>query len=192
MTCIVATKHSGEVHMGADSAGVAGLSILTRKDPKLFRVGSMLFGCCGSFRAMQLIRFGQWNLDPDHLPHPEPRDPFEAMVTLLIPRWRQVLMDGGYLRKTENEEHMSSSFLVGWRGEIFEIEGDLQVGMSQHEFAAVGCGRDLALGSMHAVAQSRGPRDTLHAALSAAEEFSAGVRRPFIFASTGNSSPPAP
>lgn len=40
MTCVVALKlDDGRVLMGADSAGVSGLSLEIRSDPKIYRVG---------------------------------------------------------------------------------------------------------------------------------------------------------
>lgn len=36
MTCIVGLKHENSVWIGGDSAGVAGLSVTIRKDPKVF------------------------------------------------------------------------------------------------------------------------------------------------------------
>ena len=43
MTCIAAVAHEGNVWMGADSAGVAGLALAVRRDPKIYRVGDFLF-----------------------------------------------------------------------------------------------------------------------------------------------------
>ncbi len=54
MTCIAAVAHEGNVWMGADSAGVSGLALAVRRDPKIYRVGDFLFGFTSSFRMGQL------------------------------------------------------------------------------------------------------------------------------------------
>lgn len=47
MTCIVGyfDKKTKKVTIGGDSAGVSGLHITIRKDPKVFRVGEFIIGC---------------------------------------------------------------------------------------------------------------------------------------------------
>ena len=57
MTCIAAVAEGGNVWMGADSAGVAGLSLSVRRDPKIYRVGEFLFGFTSSFRMGQLLGY---------------------------------------------------------------------------------------------------------------------------------------
>jgi hypothetical protein len=65
------------------------------------------------------------------------------------------------------------------------VFSDYQVAESVLDYEAVGCGTDIAMGSLHAT----GEHTTMYAvqrikaALEAAEEFSAGVRGPFVFGS---------
>ena len=44
MTCIVGLRHEGKAWIGGDSAGVGGLELTVRRDPKVFKNGPMLFG----------------------------------------------------------------------------------------------------------------------------------------------------
>ena len=166
--------------MGADSAGVAGYALQGRVDPKLYRVGPMLLGFTSSFRMGQLL--GHRLKVPDH----DPRWAIEKYMAIdFVDAVRQCLKDGGFAKKL-NEVEEGGTFLVAYMGRIFAVEGDYQVGEQHQPYAAVGCGFDLALGSLHTTAQIEGtwgPQDRLRMALEAAETFSAGVRRPFIFES---------
>lgn len=178
MTCIAAVTHNGTVWMGADSAGVAGLSLSVRRDPKIYRVGEFLFGFTSSFRMGQLL--GYKFTPPQH--HSE-WDAGRYMATVFIDALRETLKAGGYARTDNGEEH-GGTFLAGYRGRIFRVDSDFQVGENLHPFDAVGCGADLALGALHATS-SVAPKERILLALEAAEAFSAGVRRPFIVEQAG-------
>ncbi len=90
MTCIVGLAHGGRVYMGADSAGVAGLDIDTRRDPKLFKVGDLLIGFTTSFRMGQLLAYG---FEPP--PRPAGGDVRRWMVVDFVEAVRAVSGDGG-------------------------------------------------------------------------------------------------
>lgn len=179
MTCIAAVAHEGNVWMGADSAGVAGLALAVRRDPKIYRVGDFLFGFTSSFRMGQLL--GYKFTPPLH--HSE-WDAERYMTTAFIDALRGTLKDGGYAR-TNNGAEEAGEFLVGYRGRIFRVCSDYQVGENIEPFDAVGCGAELALGALHAT-RDKAPADRVGAALEAAEAFSAGVRRPFRVEQTHN------
>lgn len=176
MTCIAGFIEDGAVWMGADSAGVAGYSLTVRADQKLFKNGPMLFGFTSSFRMGQLLR---WALDvPDH----DPRLDIEKyMTTVFVDAVRTCLKTAGFAKK-ELEVESGGQFLVGYRGRLFEIAGDYQVGEPVDPFGAVGCGCDLALGALFATPHLKGI-ERLTVALQAAERGSAGVRNPFYFQS---------
>lgn len=179
MTCIVAVEHNGVIYMGGDSAGVGGLSLTVRDDKKVFKNGEMVFGFTSSFRMGQLLEF---KLD---LPYHKPKiSDYKYMVTEFIDAVRSCLKDGGYARNTSGEES-GGTFLVGYRGTVYRIDGDFQVGMPTDPYSAVGCGDDLALGSLYSTrARETDPMQRVMEALEAAERFSAGVRRPFNIVST--------
>ena len=174
MTCIAAIAHEGRVYMAADSAGVAGLDLVVRKDPKIYRVGEFMFGFTSSFRMGQLL--GYKFSPPQH--HSEWATE-TYMATAFVDALRETLKAGGYAR-TNNGEEAAGDFLVGYRGRLFRICCDYQVAENMESFDAVGCGAHLAIGAMHATADQK-PLARLNKALEAAEAFSAGVRRPFRF-----------
>ncbi len=179
MTCIVGLTDKGRVYMGGDSAGAAGYSLVVRADPKVFRNGPFRIGYTSSFRMGQLLRF---KLDPPPH-HPADMDDFRYMSTAFIDEVREVLKEGGYA-KVDNNQEEGGAFLVAYRGQLYEIGGDFQVGQPLDPFAAVGCGFEIALGAMYAT-DGYGPEDRIRTALAAAQRFSAGVREPFLIESEG-------
>lgn len=179
MTAIVGLVHGGKVWIGSDSAGVGGLALNTRKDPKVFRNGEFIFGYTTSFRMGQLLEF---DLSPPVQMDSEPIMQF--MVKRFVPAVRDCLKTGGF-QSVEKGQEYGGTFLVGYRGELFEIESDYQVSRVQTPFNACGCGRDIALGNLHATQRMRvRPDIRITMALEAAAEFSAGVRGPFTIISS--------
>lgn len=177
MTCIVAVVENGIVYMGADSAGVSGYSLSTRKDPKIYKVGKMLIGFTSSFRMGQIL--GYKLKAPIHY---DDTSIEEYMNTVFIDTIREVLKDNGYSTVNNNSES-GGIFLVGYKGRIFKINSDFQVGESVQSYDATGCGEDIALGSLF-TSFAKSVEDRLRLALEAAETFSSGVRQPFIFKNT--------
>lgn len=180
MTCIVGLVDEGRVYMGGDSAGVGGLSLTIRADEKVFKKGEFIMGFTSSFRMGQLLRF---KLEvPYHKPGLET---YEYMVTEFVESVRRCLKEGGYAR-TNNGEDSGGTFLVGYRGELFMIGDDFQVGKPTERYEAVGCGEDLAKGSLFSSLRlgEGNPHERVREALMAAENFSAGVRGPFKIIST--------
>lgn len=172
MTCIVALAHKGKVYMGGDSAGVSGMSLHLRKDPKVFVRGPLVMGYTSSFRMGQVLRFSR---EIPEAPHAD--DLYRWMCTTFIDGCRKAMKDGGYLT-VNNSLESGGTFLVGVRGRIFHVDSDFQVGEWSTPFCSVGCGDDLAVSAM---AVSKGtPEHRIKTSLQVAEQFSAGVRAPFV------------
>jgi ATP-dependent protease HslVU (ClpYQ) peptidase subunit len=176
MTCIVGLVDKGKVYIGGDSAGVGGsgqYSLKVRNDRKVFRNGDFVMGFTSSFRMGQLLAFA---MSP-----PKPREGDDLMAFMVrdfIGCARQTLKDGGFA-KAVNSEESAGTFLVGFRGRLFHITDDYQVGESSQPYDACGCGDQLALGSLFSTPNIIDPRERVLEALAAAEAFSAGVRGPF-------------
>lgn len=172
MTCIVGFVEGDRVWIGGDSAGVAGWSMTVRADAKVFRNGPMLFGFTSSFRMGQLLRYAL------KVPHHEPGMDIECyMATSFIDAVRECLKTHGFATKT-NDAEAGGSFLVGYKGQLFNVAFDYQVGRPLDGFDAVGCGDEVARGALFASPHLSG-RDKALMALKAAERMSAGVRGPF-------------
>ena len=181
MTCIVGLKFSGHVYIGGDSAGVSGWSISSRKDPRVFINGEMSIGFTTSFRFGQIL---QYELTvPKHYPDVTVD---QYMVKQFVPAVRQALKEHGYLYVKENNES-GGCCLIGYRGRLFLMDSDFQIGEMGADYYAVGCGADIALGALHAIGQldiALGPEKAIKLALGAAETYSAGVKGPYTVAST--------
>jgi ATP-dependent protease HslVU (ClpYQ) peptidase subunit len=176
VTAIVGLVHERAVHLGGDSAGVAGWSLTVRADSKVFTNGPYVMGFTTSFRMGQLLRYAL------QAPYPE-GDLERFMATTFIDAVRRCLKDGGWAKK-DSEREEGGDFLVGVHGRLFCVESDYQVGEAADGYAAIGCGEELALGALYATARSRmSPKKRLRLALEAAERFSAGVRGPFAYVS---------
>lgn len=180
MTCIVGYVDAQQtVWIGGDSAGLAGWDRSIRRDPKVFRRGGLLFGFTSSFRLGQLLRYSL------HVPpHPEGKDPYEYVAVDLVESVRSCLRSGGYTRIDSNEER-GGTFLVGYRGHLFQIGSDFQVAEREEPYDAVGCGESYALGALWQLTRGAGSPDAQRIvldALAAAARFSAGVAPPFLVA----------
>lgn len=174
MTCVIGIARDGKIVMGADSAGVGTLDLRIRKDPKVFKNGDFLIGFTTSFRMGQLLRFA---FNP---PKPkEGQDDYAYLCTEFIDAVRACLATGGFKTVDKNVE-TGGIFLVGYRGHIYRIDNDFQVGIPATDFEAVGCGESYAIGAVAALIDSNKPiQDIVATALEIAEHNSAGVRGPF-------------
>lgn len=179
MTCIVGVidKTENKVWIGGDSAGVSGLDVTIRKDPKVFKVGEFLIGCTSSFRMIQLLMF---KFRPAKIS--EGQDIFEYMCTDVIDSIRQCLKNGGFAEK-EKEVESGGTFLIGFRGRLFRICNDYQVGECEDSFDSVGCAQDYARGYLKGTNGLGLPEYRINKALEIATHFSGGVRPPFIILS---------
>lgn len=179
MTCIVGLVSNGRVFIGGDSAGVGGYSLTVRNDRKVFTVGDFVMGFTSSFRMGQLLA---------HSFHPpKPRqgvDVFAYMVTDFVDAARQTMKTGGYAKVKDSHSEEGGTFLVGYQARLFCVESDFQVGETVHGFDAVGCGDQLALGSLHSTSSMEDPEARIREALRVAELCCAGVRAPFFVQST--------
>lgn len=151
------------------------MSLTVRSDAKVFRNGEMLFGFTSSFRMGQLLRYG-WKPPGREVA----QDHDEYLHTTFIESVRARFKAGGYAR-TKDGADAGGTFLVIAFGRVLRVDDDFQIGESVHRFDAVGCGSDIALGSLLTSANfDWEPRRRIEMALTAAAEFSGGVRAPFV------------
>lgn len=170
MTCIVGIADGAKVWIGGDSAGVAGWKITERADTKVFTNGPMVFGFAGSFRIGQLLRHSLT------IPKHYEGDVDKWMCVDFINAVRSCLKDGGQARVDSGVE-VGGQFLVGYRGKLYQIDSDYQVGDPAPQYAAIGCGDEFALGSLYG--STGKPAARIRLALEAANHLSSGVAAPF-------------
>jgi ATP-dependent protease HslVU (ClpYQ) peptidase subunit len=172
MTCIVALKaEDGRIVMGADSAGSDSWSLIVLKDPKIYRVGSMLIGFTSSFRMGQLLGHSL-SLPEHHSDVPVER----YMATTFMDAVRRCLKDGGYAKR-ENDVESGGTFLVAYKGRIFQVQDNFAIIENGRDYDACGSGFMLALGSLYSTTDWDADKRVLHA-LEAAQSFCASVRAP--------------
>jgi ATP-dependent protease HslVU (ClpYQ) peptidase subunit len=178
MTCVAGIVKGSRVYIAGDSAGSNDWHQLTlRLDKKVFRRDDlgMIFGCCGSFRMIQMLHYV---FAPPLPPSEEELDHY--MATTFINAVRSCFLEGGFAKKKEEREK-GGHFLVGVRGRLFEIESDYQVGESLDGYAAIGSGDDVALGVLFATHHlDMSPEQRLMLALEGAQHHITSVRAPFL------------
>jgi ATP-dependent protease HslVU (ClpYQ) peptidase subunit len=185
MSCVVGIFDKNSVIIGGDSAVVEAKStIQTDMSPKVFRLhtqqGEYLIGHTGSGRLGNVLR------------HAFTPPPFERrsgsleeyIVTHFIDALRESLKRAGFAKVENGAERVGGGkMLVGFRGQLFWIEDDYQVGQPMQGYAAIGSGETYALGafySLQAIEHALTPEDQVRLALEAAAEHNTCVRPPFI------------
>jgi ATP-dependent protease HslVU (ClpYQ) peptidase subunit len=172
MTCVIGLVQAGKVYIGVDSAAVAGWTRRQSLQKKVFRRGPFLIGYTTSFRMGQLLEH--------HLDVPRQRDnqtDMTYMVTEFVEAARKLFKEKGF-SKVESNSESGGQFLIGYKGELYSIEKDFQVGHIADGFDAVGSGSDFALGAMKALHRTPAAR-RIRRALEIAAHFSMGVCGPF-------------
>lgn len=180
MTCIVSLKQNDKIYIGGDTAAVSGLSVNVRLDVKVFRNKKMLIGYAGSFRLGQIMRFA---FNPPA--HPKGKDDYEYMCVDFISAVQKCFKKHGFDgQNRKDEKETCGQMLVAYKGQLYEIYEDYQVGVSSEPFTSIGCGSDLAMGAMYALhnlpkSDKISPEDKLKIALDAASTFNGGVLPPY-------------
>ncbi len=174
MTCIAGIADGKKVWIGGDSAGVAGSSLVVRADQKIFRNGKFLFGFTSSFRMGDLLRFAFQ--PPEQLSTQTDRG---FLCTTFIDAVRTCFANGGF-KTTKDGSEMGGTFLLGYKGRLYQVSDDFQVGQAACGYDAVGCGHDIAKGALHALNKMPSARERILFSLKAAAFWSADVRGPFV------------
>ena len=76
---------------------------------------------------------------------------------------------------------IGGTFLLGYKGKLYSIDSDFQVGIPSLQYDAIGCGAELVLGSLHTTAKfNLDPQERIELSLEAASTFNAGVQGPYV------------
>lgn len=172
MTAIAALVQNNAVYIGGDSAGVGGYDVTVRSDPKVFRNGMFLIGIAGSFRYGNILRYLYTPPKPQDV---EVFDPMRYMATTFITTLRDAMEENGI-----DDDEQEGQCLIGYKGRLYFIGSDYQVGAFQDHFGAIGCGAQIIHGALYATRRMHDPVKRIKLALTAAERFSAGVCGPFV------------
>jgi len=103
----------------------------------------LIFGGCGSIRAMQVIK--HW---VDWPYFREDNDVEEFAIKELVPKVRDALYDHGALEVNKRTESFDGSLIVAWGNNLVVIDDGFGVSIPASGRAAIGSGISEALGSM--------------------------------------------
>jgi hypothetical protein len=182
MTCIVAIAQNGTVYMGSDHAASDDKTgwIISRKEPKCFKVGQYAIAFTDSFRMGQILQYS-WS-PPKYTPTKTNSGLDKFMRTKFIESVKVAFKDGGYGSiGSSSDEDTGGIFIVGLEGRIFTIDEDFHVGESVFNYMAEGSGGQIALGALHATKNQKNPKLRIKAALEAATEFNMAVAAPYTY-----------
>lgn len=176
MTCIVGIAHEGKVYIGGDSMGSTTTRQVIRKDEKVFQIEDMLFGFCASYRVGQLVRYFFKKPAHSHKVGME-----QYMHQLVVPEIRRILDEHGSQHKKDDVEQSLGTFLIGYRGRLFEMDYDYQIGEPAAGYEAIGSGASVAIGSLYSTTGD--PEKRIVTALEAAALHARGVGAPWVIGS---------
>jgi len=182
MTCIVAIAQNGPVYMGSDHAASDEKTgwILSRKEPKVFKVGQYGIAFTDSFRMGQILQYS-WT-PPKYTPTKTNSGLDKFMRTKFVDSVKQAFKDGGYGSiGSSSDEDTGGIFIVGLEGRIFTIDEDFHVGENVVNYMAEGSGGQIALGALFATKNQKNPKLRIKAALEAATEFNMSVAAPYTY-----------
>jgi ATP-dependent protease HslVU (ClpYQ) peptidase subunit len=182
MTCIVAIAQNGTVYMGSDHAASDEKSgwIISRKEPKVFKVGQYGIAFTDSFRMGQILQYS-WT-PPKYTPTKTNSGLDKFMRTRFIDSVKDAFKANGFGNVAQaGSEDEGGIFIVGLEGRIFTIDEDFHVGENIVNYMAEGSGGMFALGALHATKNQKNPKLRIKAALEAASEFSMSVAPPFTY-----------
>jgi ATP-dependent protease HslVU (ClpYQ) peptidase subunit len=172
MTCIVGLVEKGRVYIGVDSAAVSGWTRRQTLLCKVFRRGPFLIAYTTSFRMGQLLEHQLVLPKQDGY-----EDDMSFMVNRFIEATRTLLKEKGFAKIEANNES-GGQFLVGYKGRLYSIESDFQVGEMSEGYDALGSGASFALGAMAAL-ERMPPARRIRRSLEIAAHFNMGVCAPF-------------
>lgn len=170
-TCIVGIAHKGAVFMGCDSMASTDYHKARMLAPKIFRVGDMLIGVCGSLRVRDVVE--TVTLPPRAESDTNDRD---YLVRYYVSALRAAMKDAGVLATEDGVDDFNGSMLIAYRGKLYHLHSDFA--LLEHNEWATGSGGEYALGSLFST--SGEPQKRIKTALQAACEFSPSCGPPFV------------
>jgi hypothetical protein len=173
MTCVVGLTYEGKVFIGADSESTNDITRYSIAEPKVFCQNGFVVGYCGSFRFGQLL---QYHLAVrDQLPS---ETDMQYMVMGFAEAVRVLLKEQGYAEVERNQESGGTA-LIGYRGQLYEMQSDYSVMRYRVPYNAIGSGYMVAMGALAVLPDTLSPCDRITKALEAAARHVGSVQPPF-------------
>jgi len=188
MTCIAGYIKGKDVYIGGDSWFGDINSYSLTKSPKVrpYAISGLaspiLIGVSGAFRPVTV-------LDRMEFP-PMIADHRKWAEGIFIDALRQALWANGYIGWVDGQEMFPewANFLMGFAGELYVVESNLQVIQVAQPYVAIGAGEwhaEGAFAAMEQLKQAISPKRRVEIALRAAATHSPYVAPPFTIFRTG-------
>lgn len=191
MTCIIGfvDKENDCVWMGADSLGSNGYTKSVNTQHKVFHhdvFKNVIMGSTTTFRHIDLLKYSE-NLFPEIDFYKKKEIDHKYMVKTFIPNLITLFRNN---IPSESETNRGANFLLGAKNQLFEVQNDYSVLVPEHGFTAVGCGENVAMGSLitttNYFSDNLSPVDHILFALRATADVCCGVQGPFVIINTMN------
>lgn len=167
MTAIVGITQNKKVYMGADSAISTEEYIGRLANSKILKKKGLLIGGAGSSRCWTLIKT---NLFPRVRQRKE--SAIDYVESAVVSGIRKIIKENGAPLE-------GYTFLIGYRGKLFEVMEDWGVCEYMENYAAIGSGYLPCLGSLYTTQHWKDPVKRINVALQASAKFIPSVEAPF-------------
>ena len=184
MTCIIGfiDKQNDCVWMGSDSLGSNGYTKSVQHQTKSFKHSvfkDVVIGSTTTFRHIDLLKYSEDLFDELDM-YKETDIDHKYMVTKFIPKVITLFEEN-----IKDTKEKGANFIVGAKNKLYEILPDYSVLEPELGFCAVGCGEEVAMGSLlTSKYMDLPPNEAIELALQAAEKYCCGVQRPFHIINT--------
>lgn len=190
MTCIIGfiDRKKKNVWIGGDSLGSNGYTKGVNKNPKVFHhhlLNNVIMGSTSTYRHIDLLQYSDL-LFPEIEAYKNINIDRKYMVKNFIPNLIN-LFQNNVISQVENSR--GGNFILGAGEKLFEIQSDYSVLEPSCGYCAVGCGEDVAMGSLYATSKNYpnwSAEKHILTALEAAEFNCCGVQRPFLIINSKN------
>jgi len=170
MTIIVGVKNKDGIWIGADSNLSSGYHSFSDQPlySKVFKNGEFLFAATGSCRGSNILQHSF------NIPAPSSRGSVDSYIYgPFLDAMRKCFKDNGFLSQKDSFcERAAVAGLFAYKKRLFLFDNDFCI-IEQKIYAAHGCGREYAYGSLYTTNQfSWDPQDQIKHAINAANNFS--------------------
>lgn len=171
MTCIAAIKAEDGIYMMADRQASSEYRVRYYcAKPKIFIRSGMLIGMAGSGTDALIVEHRM-----EFPEHASDEDAFTYLAKRWLPAYREALKEEERITERDGKKIAESVVLIGYQGELFEVDDEFDLVDEREGIAAIGSGHDLAKGSLYTTGLLLGvdlrPQERLRVALTAARRF---------------------
>lgn len=144
MTLIIAIKDKSGISIGGDRLGSNLWTWSEMIDEKVFSVGDIIFGICGSFRVMNILQY--------HFTAPERGSKVDAKTYMYKYVLEEIkkLFNEKNISEVEKNLHDSYPVLIGYEWDIYLMQQDFSMLQHDRDFMTIWSGSEVANGYLEA------------------------------------------